>query len=44
MIKGWCDFKSLSFYPDKFGNNKYYDKWDLTFLICSMTFHNHLLK
>ena len=33
-----------SHHPNKFGDNGYCDKWDLIFLICHVTSHNHLFK
>ena len=35
---------AVSYHSDKFGNNRYCDESDLMFLICHVTWHNHLFK
>lgn len=42
-LEGW-ESLTVSHHPEKFGNNNYFDKWDLVFLIYHITSHNHLLK
>lgn len=44
VIKGSCDFLAVSHNPGKFGENRYYFKCDLMFLICHVNSQKHLFK
>ena len=42
-LYGW-ELVVVCHHPDKFGDHRHCDNWDLTFLICHQTSRNHLLK
>ena len=44
VIKGSCDFLTISHNPDKFGDNRYCDECDLMFLTCHIVSHKHLFE